>query len=75
MVKVFCEEKLVPACNTYVRGIFGEDFLDLPVVSISNVYRETSNSTPVIFVLQAVRSPSCPPLTEPSFRISCPSPP
>ena len=67
LVKVFCEEKLVPACNTYVRGIFGEDFLDLPVVGISNVYKETSSSTPVIFVLQAVRLPSSPRQTEPCF--------
>ena len=58
LVRIFREEKLIFAFEHYVRSQIGDEFVDPIPVRLNEVYPDTNNATPVIFVLSVGADPT-----------------
>ncbi len=50
-------DKLVPAMQDFVASRMGKDFILPPEFELSSVYKDSSNTTPLIFVLSPGADP------------------
>lgn len=57
LIKTFQEEKLVFALTAYVKNKLGQPFIESPQVSLNLLYQDTSNVTPLIFILSTGSDP------------------
>ncbi|XP_031357040.1 dynein heavy chain 6, axonemal isoform X2 [Photinus pyralis] len=57
LLKTLREEKLVFGITEYVRIHLGQKFVESPAISLSVLYKDISNSVPLIFVLSAGSDP------------------
>ncbi|KAI8850637.1 hypothetical protein BC829DRAFT_441991 [Chytridium lagenaria] len=57
LVKVIREEKLVASVLEFVRRNLGEEYIDIPPLDLAKVYKDTSNKTPLIFILSTGSDP------------------
>ncbi|XP_017780151.1 PREDICTED: dynein heavy chain 6, axonemal [Nicrophorus vespilloides] len=57
LIKTLREEKLVFAITEYVRIKLGQPFVESPQVSLQILYQDTSNITPLVFVLSTGSDP------------------
>ncbi|RZF48033.1 hypothetical protein LSTR_LSTR002099 [Laodelphax striatellus] len=51
------EEKLVFAITEYVKLLMGQEFVESPLVNLHVLYKDTSNITPLVFVLSTGSDP------------------
>ena len=58
LIKAFCESKQLLAINAYVRSTFGDELADSPSATMAEIYEETNNFTPCIFVLSVGSDPT-----------------
>ncbi|RZC39366.1 dynein heavy chain 6, axonemal, partial [Asbolus verrucosus] len=57
LLKTLKEEKLVFAITEYVKSKLGKAFIESPQVSLQILYQDTSNTTPLVFVLSTGSDP------------------
>ncbi|KAI9363382.1 dynein heavy chain and region D6 of dynein motor-domain-containing protein [Zopfochytrium polystomum] len=57
LVKVLREEKLVPSCIQFVSENIGNEFIAIPPLDLTKVYRDTSSRVPLIFILSTGSDP------------------
>ncbi|KAL1130882.1 hypothetical protein AAG570_012123 [Ranatra chinensis] len=57
LIKALKEEKLVFAITEYVKVELGKEFVESPMINLHKVYNDTSNVTPLIFVLSTGSDP------------------
>ncbi|KAJ3215607.1 Dynein heavy chain 6, axonemal [Dinochytrium kinnereticum] len=57
LVKVMREEKLVASILEFVRRNLGQEYIDIPPLDLSKVYKDTSNKAPMIFILSSGSDP------------------
>jgi len=57
MLRVFRPEKLLYAFQLYVNNQMGDFFISSIDTSMANIYKDTSNSTPLVFVLSTGADP------------------
>ena len=57
LIKVLREEKLVSASIDFIRNNLGPEFIDIPPLDLHKAYKDTSCSTPLIFVLSSGSDP------------------
>lgn len=57
MLRVFRPEKLLYAFQLYVKNQMGDFFISSIDTSMANIYKDTSNSTPLVFVLSTGADP------------------
>jgi dynein heavy chain len=60
ILKVFRPEKLLYACQDYVRTMMGQFYVESIDSTMATIYRDTDYMTPLIFVL----SPGADPMAE-----------
>jgi len=58
VLKIFRDEKILFACNNFVRDSLGQIFVDPQNTSLSDVHKGTDNKTPIIFVLSVGADPT-----------------
>lgn len=58
MLKVFRPEKLMFAFKNYVRTHMGSYFTDSQPITMENIYADTDNLTPLIFILSTGADPT-----------------
>lgn len=58
MLKVFRPEKLMFAFKNYVRTHMGSYFTDSQTITMENIYTDTDNLTPLIFILSTGADPT-----------------
>ncbi|KAJ3111626.1 Dynein heavy chain 6, axonemal [Phlyctochytrium bullatum] len=57
LVKIFREETLVAAVLDFVRKNLGQSFIDIPPLDLAKVYKDTTNKSPLIFILSTGSDP------------------
>jgi len=57
-LKAMCPEKVLFGVQEHVRRSFGEDFIIFPSALMSEVYADSSRSTPIVFVLSTGADPT-----------------
>ncbi|KAK5640059.1 hypothetical protein RI129_010870 [Pyrocoelia pectoralis] len=57
LIKTLREEKLVFGITEYVRNNLGQKFVESPQIALAVLYKDISNSVPLIFVLSAGSDP------------------
>ncbi|XP_075229380.1 dynein heavy chain at 16F [Lycorma delicatula] len=57
VLKALKEEKLVFAITEYVKELMGQAFVESPVISLHNIFQDTSHITPLVFVLSTGSDP------------------
>lgn len=58
LLKALCPEKVLAGVQEHVRRSFGEDFIIFPSALMSEVYGDSSRSTPIVFVLSTGADPT-----------------
>jgi len=58
ILKIFRDEKILFACNNYVRDSLGQVYVDPQSTSLADVHEGTDNTTPIIFVLSVGADPT-----------------
>ena len=51
-------DKVVPAVSCYVKSTLGEEFTEPPQFNLLNSFRDSKNSTPIIFILSPGADPT-----------------
>lgn len=57
VVKIFRPEKVVESVNDFVFAAMGQKYMDPPQFDLSLAYPDSSNITPLVFVLSAGSDP------------------
>ncbi|KAJ3032226.1 Dynein heavy chain 6, axonemal [Rhizophlyctis rosea] len=57
LVKVLREEKLVSAAVEFVKRNLGTEFIDIPPLDLGKAYKDTTNRSPLIFILSTGSDP------------------
>lgn len=57
MIRVIKPDKLVPAIMRFVVSKLGEEFINPPQFDLQLIYKDSTNITPLIFVLSAGSDP------------------
>jgi dynein heavy chain len=58
LVKAMCGEKVVFAIQEHTKRSLGEDFIIFPSATMSDLYGDSSRSTPIVFVLSTGADPT-----------------
>jgi len=58
VVKMFREEKLVFACAQFVGEMLGKQYTENPPFTLGDVYKDTTHTDPIIFVLSTGADPT-----------------
>ncbi|KAJ3281611.1 Dynein heavy chain 6, axonemal [Borealophlyctis nickersoniae] len=57
LIKVLREEKLVSATIEFVKRNLGTEFIDIPPLDLARAYKDTTNRSPLIFILSTGSDP------------------
>jgi dynein heavy chain len=57
VIRVIKPDKLVPAIMRFVVSKLGEEFINPPQFDLQLIYKDSTNITPLIFVLSAGSDP------------------
>ena len=57
LIKVIREEKLVQAIKKYIAATLGRQFIESPPFDLEGAFVDSSNGTPIIFVLSPGADP------------------
>jgi len=57
VLRVLRPDKVVPAVQNYVKDSLGPEFIDPPPFDLPAIYLDSSNVTPLIFVLSPGSDP------------------
>uniref|UniRef100_A0A1B6CU24 AAA+ ATPase domain-containing protein n=1 Tax=Clastoptera arizonana TaxID=38151 RepID=A0A1B6CU24_9HEMI len=57
LLKALSEEKLMFAITEYVKTQLGKEFVESPLVNLHLLYQDTTNTTPLVFVLSTGSDP------------------
>ena len=57
LVKALCEEKLMVGIMEFVRATLGNEFIESPPFDLIGAYDDSSNMTPIIFILSPGADP------------------
>ncbi len=57
-IKVLREEKVMFAIADYIRAKFGQQYTESPPFKLADVFKDTSSTTPIIFVLSTGADPT-----------------
>jgi len=58
LVRILAEDKLTGAVQRYVASVLGPQYNDSPSSSLSEVYKDSSAATPIIFILSQGADPT-----------------
>ncbi|KAH9277041.1 hypothetical protein BASA83_000559 [Batrachochytrium salamandrivorans] len=57
LIKVFREEKLVLSAIEFIKRNMGEEFVDIPPLDLAKAFKDTTPSSPLIFILSTGSDP------------------
>ncbi|KAF7987651.1 hypothetical protein HCN44_003514 [Aphidius gifuensis] len=57
LIKCLKEDKLIFGINAYIKKNLGQQFVESSIVSLPDIYPDTSNVTPLIFILSTGSDP------------------
>lgn len=57
LIKALREEKLVTASVDFIKANLGSEFIDIPPLDLHKAFKDTTHSTPMIFVLSTGSDP------------------
>nr|KAJ3422838.1 Dynein heavy chain 6, axonemal [Polyrhizophydium stewartii] len=57
LIKVLCEEKLVPSAVEFIKCNLGAEFIDIPPLDLAKAYKDTAPESPLIFILSTGSDP------------------
>jgi dynein heavy chain len=57
VLRIIRPDKMIPAIQIFVRDTLGEEFIFPPAFNLAEIYKDSSSTTPLIFVLSPGSDP------------------